>query len=88
MAFEQDTDGFATHLGHQFSLDRLLGNQAHRPARLPRRRIRADHGDDALLLGQIQNLFGTWTRPFIQRPFQATFPVAPADVPHGLRREP
>ena len=41
---------------YEFSFDRLLGYQPHRPARPSFRRGTADHGADALLLGVVEKL--------------------------------
>ena len=52
VALQQNPDCFAAHLGHRFALDGFFHNQAHRPPRPAFRRLTANHGNDALLLGK------------------------------------
>jgi len=71
VAFQQDPDCLSTHAGDQFALDRLLDHQANRPTRAALGRITAHHRDDALLLGTVENLFGSGPRLLIQGAIQA-----------------
>ena len=56
---QQNSDCLSAHLGNQFPLDGLFGDQADRPTGPTFRRLTADHGNDALLLGAIENLLGS-----------------------------
>ena len=53
MCLQQDADCLSSYLQDQFPLDRLFGNQAHAPSRLPRRRWAAHHGDHPLALARV-----------------------------------
>ena len=81
---KQDANAFAAHTGHQFSLDRLLGDQPDRPARLPGRRRSTDHSDDLLLL--THRHLRRRSRPglVIQRALQASLPVPLGNLVHGV----
>src|ERR1700721_870286 len=58
VALEQNPDCLAAHPGHQFALDSFFHNQAPRPTGPPCRCLTANHGNDALLLGIVENLVG------------------------------
>src|ERR1035437_10987381 len=59
VALRQNPDRLPAHLGRQLALDGLFGDQADRPTGPTFRRFTADHGNDALLLGAIENLLGS-----------------------------
>src|ERR1035437_1622683 len=59
VALEQNPDCLAAHIGYQLAFDGLFGDQADRPTGPAFRRLTADHGNDALLLGAIENLLGS-----------------------------
>jgi hypothetical protein len=85
VAFEQDPDGLPTDAGNQLALDRLPGHQAHGPARTAFWRFTANHGDDALLLGIVQDLLGSRSRLLVQGTSQPLAVVAMGDSADGLR---
>ena len=87
MAAQQYPDCFASHLRDQFSLDRLLGDQAHGPTSLPRRRIAAHHGDHPLLFRSIQEFLRSAPRTLIEGLLQSALLVSVGDAPNGLRRQ-
>src|SRR5258708_23559813 len=88
VALQQNSDGLSSRTGDQFAFDRLLGDQPHRPTRSPLWRLTTDHGDNALLLGIIKNLFGARTRFVVQGGLQAVAVVAVSDFTNCLPREP
>src|ERR1035441_2748654 len=51
VALQQNPDCLSAHVGYQLALDGLFGDQADRPTGPTFRRLTADHGNDALLLG-------------------------------------
>src|SRR5688572_12617653 len=85
VAFEQDPDCLSAHAGNQFALDRFLGDQAHRPASPAFRRLAAHHGDDALLLGIVENLLSPGSLFFIQGAVQAALVITMGDLTDRLR---
>ena len=87
MACEEDSNGFPARTRNQLSLDRLFHDQAHRPACLAFGRVAANHGDDALFLGCVQQWFCARTRPFVEREIQAALLVTVCDAPDRLRRQ-
>jgi hypothetical protein len=56
VALQQNPDCFSAHLGNQLSFDGLFGDQADGPTGAAFRRFAADHSDDTLLLGAVENL--------------------------------
>src|SRR2546422_3939779 len=87
VALQQAPDCFSAHLGHQFALDGLFDNQAHRPTSPPFRRWTANHGNDALLLGIIENLLGAWSLLVVKGGIQAATVVAMGDLTDRLGSE-
>ena len=87
MALQQNSDGLSSRTGGQFAFDRLLGDQPHRPTRSALWRLTTDHGDNALLLGSVKNLFGARTRFVVQGGLQAVAVVAVSDFTDCLRSE-
>lgn len=85
MAFEQDPDCLPTDAGHQLAFDRLAGHQTHRPARTAFWRCTANHGDDALLLGIVQDLLGSRPLFLVKGAIQPLAVVAMGDSADGLR---
>src|SRR5437773_1041114 len=59
VALQQNPDSLPPRFGDQSAFDRCLDDQAHGPARPTFRRLTADHGNDTLLLGVVEN----WLRP-------------------------
>ena len=87
MACEENPNGFPACPRNQLSLDRLLHDQANRPSRPAFRRVTADHGDDALLLGFAQQRLRTRTLLFVERTLQAFHFVAVSDISDSLGRQ-
>ena len=87
MAFEQDPNRLPAHARNQFSLDRFLGHQAHRPACSPLRWLAANHGDNPLLVGSLQQFRVPLALSLEQRPLQAVLPISFGDRPDRLRGE-
>src|SRR3990172_5793403 len=56
VALQQNPDCLSTHLGNQLPFDGLFGDQADGPTGTAFRRFTADHGNDTLLLGTVENL--------------------------------
>ena len=71
MTFQKHPDGFSTHARNYLALDCLLSHQAYRPASPAFRRLTAHHGNNALLLGLVENLAGSRSLPFLQSALQA-----------------
>src|ERR1039457_3072839 len=80
VALQQNPDCLSAHLGRQVALDGLFGEQADRPTGPTLRRFTADHGNDALLLGAIENLLGSWSLFVVNGAIQAVTDVAMGDV--------
>jgi hypothetical protein len=57
VALQQNPDCLSAHLGNQLPFDSLFGDQADGPTGTTFRRCTADHGNDTLLLGTVENLF-------------------------------
>ena len=84
MALEQNPDCLSAHLGHQLALDSLFGDQTDRPTCPAFRRHTADHGNDALLLGAIENFPGSRALFGINGGTQAVTEVAMGDLADRL----
>ena len=87
MAFEQHPDGLSPHTRNQLTPDHFFGQQAHRPARSPMRRWRADYGDNLLALVLVQRRGFPWTCGVEQRSLQPFLLIPLADLPDGLGRK-
>ena len=87
MAFQKHPDCFSTHARNQLTPDCLLSHQAYRPASPAFRRLTAHHGNNALLLGIVENLAGSRSLPFVQSALQAASVVAVGDLSDRLRSE-
>jgi hypothetical protein len=85
VAFEQDPDCLPTDAGNQLALDRLPGHQAHGPARTAFWWFTANHGDDALLLGIVQDLLGSRPLLLVKGAIQPLAVVPMGDSADGLR---
>src|SRR5437870_11689831 len=85
VALQQNPDCLPPRFGDQFAFDRFLDDQTHGPARPTFRRLTADHGNDTLLLGIVEN----WLRPrtlfVVERGLQAVAVVAVGYLADGLR---
>src|ERR1700758_895829 len=81
---EQNADRLPTHLRHQRSLHRFLGDEANAPTRPAGRRLATHHSDDPLALARVQPPRLARTRLLVQRRLQALFLVTPGNRPHGL----
>jgi len=80
VALQQNPDCLSPHLGHQLALDGFFDNQAHRPTRSPFRRWTANHGNNALLLGTVENLAGSRSLLVVEGGIQAATVVAVGDL--------
>jgi len=87
VALEQNPDCFSAHLGHQFALHGFFHNQAHRPTGPPCRCLTANHGNDALLLGMVENLMGPWPLLVVEGGIQTVTVVTMGDPTDRLGRE-
>jgi hypothetical protein len=87
MAFEQHPDGLSAHTRNQLAPDHFFGQQAHRPARSPMRRWRADYGDNLLALVLVQRQGFPWTCGVEQRSLQPFLLIPLAYLPDGLGRK-
>jgi len=85
VALQQNPDCFSAHLGNQLPFDGLFGDQANGPTGTTFRRLAADHGDDPLLLGAVENLL--CPRPLfgVDGGIQTVVDVAMGDLADGLR---
>jgi hypothetical protein len=84
VALQQNPDCLSAHFGHQLALDSLFGDQADRPTGSAFRRLTADHGNDALLLGAIENLLGSRSLFGINGGIQTVIGVAMGDLADRL----
>src|SRR5208282_3736676 len=84
VAFQKDPDRFSTYARDQLTPDCLLSHQAHRPASPAFRRLTAYHGNYALLLRILENLFGSRALLFIQSALQAVSVVAVGNLSDRL----
>src|SRR5450759_2947121 len=84
VAVQQNADCLSAHLGYQFTFDGLLYNQAHRPSSTPFRRLTANHGNDALFLGIVENLLCSRPLSIVEGGIQAATVVAMSDLPDRL----
>src|SRR6266404_415713 len=80
VALQQDPDGLSSHIRDQFAFDRLLDDQADNPASPPFRWLTADHGDNALFLGVVENLLCSRSLFIVEGGVQAVTVVAMGDV--------
>ena len=87
MAQQEQADGLAAHARYQFTLDRFLGYQPHRPARAASRWTAAHHGNHPLFLAMVQDFCCAGPRLLIERPRQAALLITMADFADGLWRE-
>src|ERR1035437_7602000 len=84
VALQQNPDCLSAHLGYQLALDGLFGDQADRPTCSTFRRLTADHGNDALLLGAIENLLGSRSLFGVNGGTQTVTDVAMGDLADRL----
>ena len=82
---QQQPDGFPAHFRNQTSLDRLFRYQPYRPASPPRRRIAADHGDDAFSFRRLQQRYRAGPLLVVKSLVQTRLFVAASNLAHGLR---
>ena len=82
---QQNPDCLPPCFGDQFALDGFLDDQTHGPARPAFRRLAADHGNDALLLGVVENWFGPRPLFVVECGFQTIAVVAVGYLADGLR---
>ncbi len=74
-------------MGNQLALDGLLDYQTDSPTRPPFRRFAADHGDDALFLGIVQQRFGAGPLPVVESTVQAAAVITVSDLANGFGSE-
>jgi hypothetical protein len=84
VALEQNPDCLSAYLRHQLALDGLFGDQADRPTGPTFRRRTANHGNDALLLGAIENLLGSRSLFGVNGGTQTVTDVAMGDLADRL----
>src|SRR5450759_2463104 len=84
VALEQTPDCLSPYLRHQLALAGLFGDQADRPTGPTFRRRTANHGNDALLLGAIENLLGSRTLFGVNGGTQTVTDVAMGDLADRL----
>src|ERR1039457_2739715 len=84
VALQQNPDCFSPHLGHQLTFDGLFYYQAHRPPRPPFRRLTANHGNDPLFLGIVEDLLGSWPLLVVEGDLQAATVVPMGDLTDRL----
>ena len=84
VVFQQYSNCLPTHPRNELTSDSLLGHQPYRPASIPLRGLTAHHGNDALLLGCIQNLAGPRSLLVVQSPIQPAPIVAVGQLTDGL----
>src|SRR5450759_507121 len=84
VAVQQNPDCLSAHLGHQFALDGLLYNQTHSPTSPPFRRLTANHGNNALFLGSVENLLCSRSLFVVEGSIQAATVVAMGDLSDRL----
>ncbi len=68
---EHHANGLSPHARNQTSFDRLLGDQAHRPAAPASGRFTADPGDDPLLLAIVEQRGRAGARFIVKGPLQS-----------------
>src|SRR5664279_2871665 len=84
VALQQNPDCLSAHIGYQLALDGFFGDQADRPTGPTFRRLTADHGNDALLLGAIEDLLGSWSLFSVNGGTQTVTGVAMGDLADRL----
>jgi hypothetical protein len=87
VALQQNPDCLSAHLGNQLPFDRLLGDQADGPTGASFRRFAADHGDDTLLLGAVEDLLCPRSLLRVDGGTQAVVHVAMGDLADRLGRK-
>lgn len=87
MALEQHPDCFSARVGNQLALDGLLDYQTDSPTRPPCRRFAADHRDDALFLGIVQQRLGARPLPIVESAIQAAAVITVSDLANGFGSE-
>jgi hypothetical protein len=87
VAEQQNPNCLPSHAWNQFPFHGLLGDQAHGPSRLPFRRLAADHGNDPLFLGCVQQLLGTAALTLIQGLLQPSLLITLCNPPNRLGRQ-
>jgi len=81
---QQQPDGFPAHFRNQTSFHRLFRYQPYRPASPPRRRIAADHGDDAFSFRRLQQRYRAGTLLVVKGLVQTRLFVPASNFAHGL----
>jgi hypothetical protein len=87
MAFQQYSNCLSTNPRNEFSSDGLLSHQAYGPASTSVRGVTAHHGNDALLLGCIQNLAGPGPLLVVQSSIQPAPIVSMGELTDGFCRQ-
>ena len=85
VALQQNSDCLSAHLGNQFPLDGLFGDQPDGPTGTALRRLAADHGDDALFLGAVENLLGSRPLLGVDGGIQTIVHIPMGDLANRLR---
>jgi hypothetical protein len=81
---QQQPDGFSPYFRNEAAFYRFLGHQTDSPTGMACGRVAADHGDDALLFGGLQQVCRARTLFVIQRLFQTRLLVTASDLAQGL----
>ena len=84
---QQQPDGFPPHFRNQSPFHCLFGHQPHRPASPARRRIAANHGDDAFSFGRLQQRHRAGALLVVKSLVQTRLFVPASNLAHGLGRQ-
>jgi hypothetical protein len=87
VALQQNSDCLSSRTENQFAFDGFFGDQPHGPTRSALWRLATNHGDDALLLGIVENLFRTRALFIVKGGIQAVAVVAVRDFANRLRSQ-
>jgi hypothetical protein len=82
---QQQPDGFPAHFRNQASFHRFFSHQPHCPASPARRRIAANHGDDAFSFRRLQQSYRAGALLVVKSLIQTRLFVAASNLAHGLR---
>lgn len=81
---QQQPDGFPAHFRNQASFHRFFSHQPHRPASPTRRRVAANHGDDAFSFRRFQQRYRAGALLVVKSLLQPRLFVPSSNLTHGL----